>query len=35
VLEGLQQREMLVVADLNGRPSRQPGTLQVVGESTT
>lgn len=35
VLEGLQQREMLVVADLNGRPSRQPGTLQAVGESTT
>ena len=35
VLEGLQQREMLVVADLNGRPSRQPASLQTVGESTT
>jgi hypothetical protein len=35
VLEGLQQREMLVVADLNGRPSHQPASLQPVGESTT
>jgi hypothetical protein len=35
VLEGLQQREMLVVADLNGRPSRQPVTLQPVEESAT
>ena len=35
VLEGLQQREMLVVADLNGRPSRQPASLQAVGESAT
>jgi hypothetical protein len=35
VLEGLQQREMLVVADLNGQPSQQPASLQTVRESTT
>ena len=35
VLEGLQQREMLVVADLNGQPSQQPATLQMVREGTT
>jgi hypothetical protein len=34
VLEGLQQREMLVVADLNGQPSQQPASLQTVREST-
>jgi hypothetical protein len=34
VLEGLQQREMLVVADLNGRPAHTPANLQPVGEST-
>ena len=33
VLEGLQQREMLVVADLNGRPSHQPTSLRPVEES--
>ena len=35
VLEGLQQREMLVVADLNGRPSGQPASLQPAEESAT
>ena len=35
VLEGLQQREMLVVADLNGQPSQQPTSLQTVREGTT
>jgi hypothetical protein len=35
VLEGLQQREMLVVADLNGQPSQQPASLQMVREGTT
>ena len=35
VLEGLQQREMLVVADLNGRPAHQPASLQPVEESAT
>jgi hypothetical protein len=35
VLEGLQQREMLVVADLNGRPSHQPTVLQPAEESAT
>jgi hypothetical protein len=35
VLEGLQQREMFVVADLNGRPSHQPTSLQPAEESAT
>ena len=35
VLEGLQQREMLVVADLNGRSSRQPASLRAVEEVAT
>ena len=35
VLEGLQQREMLVVADLNGRPAHQPVSLQPAEESAT
>ena len=35
VLEGLQQREMLVVADLNGRPSHQPASLRPVEERAT
>ena len=35
VLEGLQQREMLVVADLNGRQSHQPVSLQPAEESAT
>ena len=35
VLEGLQQREMLVVTDLNGRPSHQPASLQPAEESAT
>jgi len=35
VLEGLHQREMLVVADLNGKPSHQAASLQPMRESTT
>jgi len=35
ILEGLQQREMLVVADLNGRPSNQTTGFQPQGESAT
>ena len=35
ILEGLQQREMLVVADLNGRPSHQDTGFQPQGESAT
>lgn len=35
ILEGLQQREMLVVVDLNGRPSHQATSFQPQGESAT